>query len=243
MIKVFPDIEELNRFAAEKFVEIGNEAIGRRDKFSVALSGGSTPKSLYRLLVTDKFKDKIDWSKIFFFFGDERYVPSDDENSNFRMASEILFTPLNISPENIFSWNTGFADALSTAVDYTWSIEDFFKVKAPDLPRFDLILLGMGADGHTASLFPFTEALNDKGLIATVNQVEKLNAERLTLTFPVINNARNVIFLISGAEKAEALREVLQGEFQPDKFPAQNVKLNDGNLLWLIDGNAARLLQ
>jgi len=242
-IKIFPDIESLNNFAAEKFVEIGNEAIGLRGKFSVALSGGSTPKSLYSLLASDKFKDKIDWSKVFFFFGDERDVDPGDENSNFRMARENLFAPLQIPEENIFRWQTDFLDVMPAAVDYIWNLEDFFETDGIEFPRFDLILLGMGADGHTASLFPFSEALNETELIATFNWVERLNATRLTLTFPTLNNAANIIFLVAGEEKAAALREVLEGEYDPEKFPAQKVKPVNGNLLWLVDAEAARLLQ
>lgn len=247
MLKIFSDKKELNYFAAERFVEIANNSIhSEYGRFTVALAGGSTPKSLYQLLAGDKFKDKIDWSKAFFFFGDERNVLPDSDESNFKMANESLFEPLKIAETNIFRWKTELKNAEEIANDYEKAILTHFNSNAvadgSDL-QFDLILLGMGADGHTASLFPFTEALNEIGLIATENRVEKLNTIRLTLTFPTINNARNVIFLVSGAEKAEALREVLQGEFQPDKFPAQKVKLNGGNLLWLVDGDAARLLQ
>jgi 6-phosphogluconolactonase len=250
MIKVFPDIEELNRFAAEKFIEIANDSINSTiGNFTVALSGGSTPKALYRLLASDEFKNSVEWKKVFFFFGDERHVLPDDEQSNFRMVNENLFQPLKISPKNIFRWITEekFPDVV--AIDYDLTIWEFFEKKegliidSDEKPAFDLILLGMGADGHTASLFPYTIALNLTEELAFNNPVEKLKATRLTMTFPVINNAKNVIFLVAGAEKAEALREVLEGEFQPDKFPAQNVKLNDGNLLWLVDQESARLLK
>jgi 6-phosphogluconolactonase len=253
MIKVFPDIEKLNHFAASKFVEIANQAIEKHGRFGVSLAGGSTPKSLYTLLASDKFKNQIDWAKAYFFFGDERNVPSDDKESNFRMANESLFQPLQILPENIFRWQTEIADAEQIALDYELKIKDFFDLNENPpadaggsdrkFPRFDLILLGMGADGHTASLFPHTKALHETERLAVANWVEKLNDWRLTLTFPVINNAANVMFLVSGAEKAEALREVLQGNYQPEKFPSQKVKLNGGNLLWLVDRKAARLLQ
>jgi len=254
VVEIFPDIEELNRFAAEKFVEIANNSINSGNKsFTVALAGGSTPKSLYQLLASEKFRNRIDWTKVFFFFGDERNVLPDDDESNYRMANENLFQPLKISDTNIFRWQTELKDAGKIAVDYEEKINVFFASgdnppangggSDKKFPRFDLILLGMGADGHTASLFPFTEALNEKEAIAVENWVEKFKTFRLTMTFPVIDNAANVMFLIGGAEKAEALREVLKGDFQPDKFPAQKVKLNDGNLLWLADTQAARLLQ
>ncbi len=250
-IKFFDSLEELNRFAAEKFGEIARASINSSEgNFTVALSGGSTPKSLYQLLASDEYKNKVDWSKVFFFFGDERNVLPDDTESNFRMAKENLFTTLEISDKNIFRWQTEFKNAEITADNYQSTIRKFYEdnnkaivtINDCDCPRFDLILLGMGADGHTASLFPFTEALNEKQKMAAANRIEKFDTTRLTLTFPVINNARNVIFLVRGADKTEALYEVLQGNFQPEKYPAQAVKPDDGNLLWLIDSEAARLL-
>lgn len=243
MIKIFPNIEKLNNFAAEKFVEIANEAIKNRKIFTVALAGGSTPKTLYQLLASEEFKDRIDWSKAFFFFGDERSVLPDDKDSNFRMANENLFLPLKIFGKNIFRWQTESENPQNIAEIYEQKIKNFFTLSENELPAFDLILLGMGADGHTASLFPFTEALQEKKKLAVANRVEKLNTTRLTLTFPVINNAKNVIFLVAGAEKAETLYDILEGEFQPEKLPSQNIKPKDGNLFWLIDENVAKLLR
>lgn len=234
MIQTFEDLESLSRFAAEKFVEIGNEAISKNDKFSVALAGGSTPKRLYQLLASVDFRSKIDWEKVYFSFGDERNVLLDSDDSNFKMANETLFQPLQISEENIFRWKTELEDANEIAKDYAEKISGF-------LP-FDLILLGMGDDAHTASLFPNTKALNETEEFAVANFVKKFDSYRLTLTFPVINNAKNIIFLVSGSNKAEALREVLEGKFQPAKFPSQNIKPENGNLLWLVDKAAAKLL-
>ncbi len=239
MIKIFEDAGQLNRFAAEKFVEIADEAIENRGSFTFALAGGSTPKSLYQLLGSDEFKNKVDWSKVFFFFGDERNVTPSDAESNFRMANENLFQPLKISETHICRWRTELKDAEMIAFAYDVSVGNFFCTD----PKFNLILLGMGDDGHTASLFPFTKALAETERIAVANPVEKLGTTRLTLTFPVINNARNVIFLVKGADKAETLRAVLQGEFQPENYPAQNVKPIDGNLYWLVDREAAGLLK
>jgi 6-phosphogluconolactonase len=253
MIKVFPDIEELNRFAAEKFIEISKHLRRNEDRFTVALAGGSTPKSLYRLLASEKFKNRVDWKKVFFFLGDERNVLPDDEESNFFMAFQTLLNPLGISENQVFRWQTELEDAEKIAENYEQRLKDVFEINLNppaiaggsdrNLPRFDLILLGMGADAHTASLFPYTKALHETKKLAVANPVEKLQTTRLTLTFPAINNAANVIFLVAGAEKAEALREVLEGDFQPDEFPSQKVKLNDGNLFWLIDSQAAQLLQ
>lgn len=233
-IKVFDNLKSLSRFAAEKFIKIGNDAIEKNNKFTVALAGGSTPKMLYKLLACNEFRSNIDWKKVFFFFGDERNVAPDLDDSNFKMANESLFQPLHISNENIFGWQTELENADEIAEDYEKKIRDF-------LP-FDLILLGMGDDAHTASLFPNTEALNETEKIAVANFVEKFDAYRLTLTFPVVSKAANIIFLVSGENKAEALRKVLQGEFQPDDFPAQNVKPENGNLWWLVDEAAAKLL-
>lgn len=244
-ILIFDHIEELNHFAAQKFVELGNRAISTGGRFTVALAGGSTPKSLYRLLASENFKTRIEWNKVFFFFGDERNVPIDSEKSNFRMASENLLRPLKISGENIFRWLTELKNAETVAGKYEKAIRIFFDIKenSKSFPRFDLFLLGMGDDGHTASLFPFTEALHATEKIAAANYVEKLNDCRLTLTFPVINNAANIMFLVSGEKKAPALKEVLEGGFQPEKFPAQVVKPEHGNLFWMADKYAARLLQ
>ncbi len=253
-IEIFPDLSEISRVAAEKFISIGNRACKQNGKFTVALAGGSTPKSLYRLLTTDNFKKQINWSKVFFFFGDERNVLPVAEDSNFRMANENLLKPLQISENQIFRWQTQIGDAVKIAEDYEERIKDFFRLRrnssasaAGDsdllLPRFDLVLLGMGDDGHTASLFPFTDALRERKKIAVANCVEKLNTVRLTLTFSAINNASNIMFLINGEEKAKVLRAVLEGEFKPEEFPSQNIKPANGNLFWLLDEKAAQKLK
>jgi 6-phosphogluconolactonase len=235
-IIVASNIDELNRLAAGKFVELARNATGR---FTVALAGGSTPKALYRRLASDEFRKKIDWTKVFFFLGDERFVPPDHADSNFRMATENLFSPLGTRPDNIFRWRTESGDPQQTAADYERTISVFFD--SDSLPRFDLILLGLGADGHTASLFPCSPALHENSRIAVANPVEKLAADRLTLTFPVINNAAHVIFLVSGEEKAPALKEILEGVTHPDKYPAQMVNPKSGTLSWFIDKQANEL--
>lgn len=237
------DTGELNKIAAAKFVSMAREAIKKRGEFAVALAGGSTPKGLYQLLATEKFRSLIDWTRIFFFFGDERNVLPDNEESNFKMANESLLKPLNISTENIFRWQTELENAEEIAKDYEKKIKEFFNLTENEFPRFDLVLLGMGDDGHTASLFPFTEALNEQNKIAVLNRVEKLDSTRLTLTFPTINNAANVIFLIGGEKKAVVLRSVLTGEIQPENLPAQNVKPRNGSLFWILDQKAAQNLE
>lgn len=253
MLKVYPNDAELNRFAAEKFVEIGVRAIAERGRFAVVLAGGSTPKGLYRLLASAEFRDRMDWTRCFFFFGDERNVAADDEESNFRMAEENLFAPLvnyrsqqprteKVLFGDIYRWQTPSERAEQVAADYENAIVTFFNLSENEFPRFDFILLGMGADGHTASLFPFSDALNVTDKIAVAVWVEKLGTTRLTLTFPAINNARNVMFLVKGDDKAETLRAVLRGGSEPEKFPSQNVKPENGELFWLTDGSAAKFL-
>ncbi len=229
----FENVEKLNIFAAEKFVEIAKDSIEKRGRLTVALSGGSTPKKLYALLVESPFREQIEWQHIHFFFGDERYVPKDSEKSNYRMANENLFIPLEIPVENIHRFQTERGDPETVAFIMDDEIQDFFQLKEPRFPRFDLIFLGMGADGHTASLFPQTSALQEFNRITTQNYLLEIDLCRLTFTFPTINNARNIIFLIAGADKKETLRQVLEGEFQPDKLPSQMVKPTNGNLLFL----------
>jgi 6-phosphogluconolactonase len=243
MIKIFPDTETLNVFAAERFFEIYESSLAANDHLSVALAGGSTPKALYRRLAGSEFKNKIDWSKVFFFFGDERNVLPDDPESNYRMARENLFETIEAPAANIYRWPTDIRDATEAAYEYASAIRDFFVLSdRGQFPRFDLILLGMGDDGHTASLFPFTPALAETEKIAVANPVPKFDTTRLTLTFPAINQARNIIFLVAGETKAPVLQEILEGRFDPRQFPAQSIRPADGELSWLIDEKAARLL-
>lgn len=241
-LKVFQTIEELNLFAADKFIEIGNKAIEKRNEFTVALAGGSTPKSLYQLLASENYRNEILWESVFFFFGDERNVLPDDAESNFRMANENLFEPLAINTENIFHWKTDFEVPNVIAQDYETKLMDFFDLGETEFPVFDLILLGMGDDGHTASLFPHSKALQENGKIVIENRVDKLDTWRYTFTFPTINNASNIMFLVKGDDKAETLKDVLEGDFQPEKLPSQKVKPVAGNLFWLVDSSAANLL-
>jgi 6-phosphogluconolactonase len=241
-IFIFENLQALSRAAAEKFVLIGRKAIEQNNRFTIALSGGSTPKLLFQTLASDEFRSQLDWTKTFFFFGDERIVPFDSTESNYRMARENLFEPLQIKPENVRRWQTEFAPE-AAAEDYENQLKDFFALKNDAIPRFDLILLGMGADGHTASLFPETLALSETEKLAIANWVEKLDSFRLTFTFPLINKAENILFLIGGAEKAETVKIVLKGEFEPHKFPAQAVEPDNGNLFYFLDKDAAKAIK
>ena len=240
--KIFDTKTELNRFAAEKFVEIGKNAVSEKGRFTVALAGGSTPKGLYQLLTTKEFADKIDWTKVYFFFGDERNVPHDSDESNYKMARENLFNSLEIRENKIFRWQTNLDNAEKIAENYNKTIKNFFDLNENEFPHFDLILLGMGDDGHTASLFPATKALDETEEIAARNWVEKFDTFRLTFTFPTINNAANIMFLVTGEKKAEILSEILNSKNNEKNLPSQNVKPTNGKLFWLIDSDAAKLL-
>ena len=237
-IVVKENLPNLGRYAAERFVALASDNLDRGDRFSVALSGGSTPKALYRLLSSDDFRYRIDWNRIHFFFSDERCVPADSPESNYRLAAESLLNPLGVAEANVFRWR-GEDDPEKAASKYEFEIKSFFR---SDLPVFDLILLGMGADGHTASLFPYSPAIHETKRLAVSNWVEKLTADRLTFTYPLINNAANVMLLVAGYEKADALREVLAGSKSIDDLPARGVQPISGSLTWVVDAPAASLL-
>lgn len=235
---IFEDIESLTKAAAALFIDIAKAAIDERGQFTIALSGGSTPRHLYELLASGKFHESIDWKKVFFFFSDERNVPHSSPESNFRMADETLLSKLPIHQDSVRSWHIWREVPGKIAEDYDMEIRSFFLGD----PIFDLILLGLGADCHTASLFPHTPALQEQERFAVANWVEKINDFRFTMTFPLINAAANIIFLVTGDEKAEAVRTVLEGEFNPGDCPAQLVKPQKGHLRWLLDTPAAAKL-
>jgi len=241
-IRVCKDAAELARQAAELFASLAQERIHSRGIFTVALSGGSTPKALLSLLAEEPFRSRINWSKVHLFWGDERCVPPNHQDSNYRMTREAFLSKAPIPQENVHRMR-GEEQATARAADeYADILKDFFKLEEGQLPRFDLVLLGMGDDGHTASLFPGTAALEEKEKLVMANYVEKLNSYRLTLTFPVINNAETIVFLVAGDNKAAALKEVIEGERAPSRLPSQSVQPVNGQLIWMIDEGAARLL-
>jgi 6-phosphogluconolactonase len=237
-IKIVPDSAALNRVAAAEFQTAAESAIAEHDWFSVALSGGNTPRSFYSLLAQE-YKTALPWNKIHFFFGDERYVPADHPDSNYRMANEALFSQISIPAENIHRVRTELSPE-SAASEYESELRSQFGLKSNDLPRLDLVLLGLGDDGHTASLFPGSAAVQETSCLVVANWVEKFQGFRITLTFPVLNHAAEVLFLVSGASKAQILREVLGSG--TTEFPAQRVRPDHGRLLWLADKDAAKLL-
>ena len=238
-IRTYPDLERLSRAAAEHFVDLARQAVADRGRFAVALSGGSTPKSLYALLATEEFLRRVDWPRVHVFWGDERCVPPDHVDSSYRMAKEILLDHVPLPSEQVYRIRGEIEPALAAA-EYDSLLHDFFGEVSG--PRFDLLLLGMGDDGHTASLFPNTAALNERERWVVENYVEAKHMWRITLSPPTINAAANIAFLVSGAEKAERLRQVLKGDYQPHLLPAQIVKPVNGHLLWFVDEAAAALL-
>jgi 6-phosphogluconolactonase len=243
-IEVLASAADLFHAAAEEFVRAARAAIGAQGRFTVALSGGSTPKALYSLLATNYAG--FAWNRIFLFFGDERHVPPTDPESNYRMVNESLLTKIAIPAENVFRVPAENPDAAAAASEYEAQLRRFFEIKSGELksgefPRFDLILLGLGPDGHTASLFPDSPALNEESRLVVANWVAKFNAHRITFTFPVLNRGGEVMFLASGADKADMVRQVLEGKNTPP-LPSQRVQPSDGKLLWMLDEAAAAKL-
>jgi 6-phosphogluconolactonase len=235
-VLIFDDAVGVARAAANRFIELAAKATRERGRFAVALSGGSTPKRAFELLASADYSPQVDWSKVHIFFGDERTVPPDDAESNYRMANEALLSRVSLLPENIHRIN-GVGDAVANARLYEDELRIFFNDAA--WPRFDLVLLGMGDDGHTASLFPDTEVLSEQAAWVSALWVEKVNAFRITLTAPAINHAAHVIFLVTGESKAERLSEILSGELDPERLPSQLIKPSDGSLEWFIDKAAS----
>jgi len=240
-VRLFASLETLLQEAAEEFVELAQAAVRAKDLFAVALSGGSTPRGLYGLLAASPFQERVPWSKIHFFWGDERHVPPDHPDSNYRMAHEAMLSKVPVLAQNIHRIPAE-KEAKRAAADYEEALREFFRLGGGQWPRFDLILLGMGPDGHTASLFPHTDALQEQARLVAAPWIEKLSGFRITLTPPVLNRAACVIFIATGAEKAEVLRQVIQGSYQPELYPAQLVRPASGRLLWLVDRESARLL-
>jgi 6-phosphogluconolactonase len=234
-IRILNTPADLFQATATEFAALASQAVQSNGRFSVALSGGSTPKSLYALLASGSVPN-IPWEKIFFFFGDERHVPPDHPDSNYRMAREAgLFS--KVSNDHVFRVHAEEKDADIAARAYEQTLRKFFDLQPSEFPRFDLVLLGLGPDGHTASLFPGTAALNENRRLVVANWVDKFQTYRITVTLPVLNRAACVMFLASGPDKANILRAVLENENA--NLPSQKVHPADGRLLWLIDRAAA----
>ncbi len=237
-IRTLTTPQELFEAAAEEVVSAANEAVEQRGRFTLALSGGSTPKSLFQLLASNA-RTSLPWDRTFFFWGDERHVPPTDVDSNYRMANEAMLSKIPVAPSNVFRILAENPDASAAAAAYETTLRDFFGVGPTEAPRFDLILLGMGPDGHTASLFPHSAGLQEHSRLVIANWVEKFKTHRLTFTLPLLNAARSVAFLVSGTDKAPALKAVLESNASSEEYPSKLIHPTDGSLIWFMDRAAA----
>ncbi|MEO8884642.1 MAG: 6-phosphogluconolactonase [Mucilaginibacter sp.] len=238
-LNIFHTADEVLTALAAYFVKVANEAITARGKFAVALSGGSSPKKLYELLASPAFKDQVNWEKVYFFFGDERYVPHTDPESNYLMAQKAIFDTLEIDRLNIFPVDTTLSPE-DAAKQYFEDIEQFFD---EDELSFDLVLLGLGDDTHTASLFPHTEALHDVTPAVKANFLKDKQIYRITMNAPLINDARNIAFLVYGENKAVAVHHALEDDENIDLYPAQLIDSIAGEVQWFLDEAAAADLE
>jgi 6-phosphogluconolactonase len=238
-LRVYGDAEQLARGAADLFIALAAEAIKARGRFRVALSGGSTPRRVYQLMGTDVFSRRVDWDRVDLFWGDERYVSTDDPDSNYRMTASTLLRHIAIPEENIHRVRTELAAPAEAASAYEKEIRECFH-NTSSLPQFDLIFLGLGTNGHTASLFPHSPVLREETHLAAAVFVAEVNMWRITMTVPLLNRGRTVAFLVEGSGKAEALNTVLAGAHDPERLPAQLIA-PEGSLLWLADEAAALL--
>jgi len=243
-IHIETSAEALSHAAAAEFVDRAIAAVHEKSSFTVALSGGSTPKSLYALLANDvSLREQVPWENTYCFWGDERHVPPDHPDSNYRMAYDAMLSKVPIPSANIHRIKGEYPDAEQVAREYEQTLREFFHLPVGQYPRFDLVFLGLGPDAHTASLFPGTQALHEQRRLVVANWVGKFYAERITMTAPVLNNATCIVFLVSGEEKALPVKAVLEGRYEPSQLPAQFIQPHHGRLVWLIDQAAARLLR
>ena len=238
-LQIFETRQDLAQAAAKQFVAKSIKAVAQRGVFTVALSGGSTPKLLYQLLADadEPFREQVPWPSIHFFWSDERHVPPDHPDSNYRMANEAMLAHVPVSPNNVHRVISENPNAEEAARVYEETILQFVPGNPP---RLDLVLLGLGTDGHTASIFPGSEVLHETKRLVAAPWVEKLNAYRITMTLPLVNSGASVVFLVSGAEKAEIVRAILQ---TTERYPAKEVRPTNGELLWLLDRDAASKLK
>ena len=238
MLHIYKTVSETIKGLADYFVQTVNTAIKEKGRCSVVLSGGNSPKKLYQLLTTPDYSRQIDWDKIYFFFGDERYVPFTDPENNGNMVKKALFEPLMIPDANIFYINTAVPPDES-AKKYAQRILFYFK---NDPVRFDLILLGLGDNAHTASLFPHTPVLKEKKALVSAVYIKELSSSRITMTAALINEAHAIAFLVYGEAKANAVHNVLEGEKDFETYPAQLIIPEEGVMHWFLDEDAVKNL-
>jgi 6-phosphogluconolactonase len=233
------DAAEVSRKGAELLLKLAVEAARNGRRLSVALSGGSTPKTMFEMLAAEPLKGQVPWPIIDLFWGDERCVPPDHKDSNYRMTKEALLDRAPIPSANIRRIPAEEKPPSAAAEKYQRTLSEYFGLQAGQLPRFDLVYLGMGDDGHTASLFPGTKALGETERFVTQNFVDKFQSYRVTLTADAINNGKNVVFLLAGEGKAGRLKEVLEGPRDPDRLPSQMIQPAGGKLVLILDRGAA----
>ena len=237
-IAIYPDIDTLSYEAAQYVVRIASESIVTRGRFTIALSGGTTPRTLYGLLGGEPYLSQIDWALVHIFWSDERCVPPDSPDSNYHMAQEVLLSRIPIPAQQVHRMPADQPDRDAASQAYAEEMQRTFGTNG--IPSFDLIQLGMGPEGHTASLFPHQASLHEQQRLVIPVSVPKPPPDRLTFTPPVLNAARNVLFLVTGADKADALHAVLEGPYQPDEYPAQIVRPPHGEVVWMLDTAVAQ---
>lgn len=239
MVHIYKTKEEITQQAATIIVTAAQNAIQKQGKFVIALTGGSSPVALYQLLATPTYRAKVDWEKVFVFWGDERWVAHDDDLSNFKMAYNSFLSYVDIPKSNIFSM---YSEGISPQ-DYAVKYEELIKSILGEEGKFDLVLLGMGDDGHTASLFPSQPVLQEQHKWVDAYYLTSQNMYRITLTAPIINKAKQVVIITFGENKAKALNEVLYGNYNPEKYPTQLIKPLDGELIFLTDQAATNSIR
>jgi len=240
-ITIFPDGEQLSHAAARYVMQVTNEALAARGRFTIALSGGSTPKKLYGLLALEPYRNQIDWTKAEVFWGDERCVPPDNAESNYHLAHEVMLSKLPIPADQIHRMPADESDWVAASATYEQELRRVFGTSG--IPSFDQIQLGLGPEAHTASLFPHQASLREMERLVIPVTVPKPPPPRLTFTPPILNAAKHILFLVTGAEKADAVRAVLEGDYQPEEYPAQIVRPTQGEVTWMLDTAAASTLR
>lgn len=239
-IAIYPDIDILSHDAAQHIVRIANESIVTYGRFTMALSGGTTPRKTYELLGSEPYFKQINWTLVHIFWGDERCVPPESSDSNYHMAHEVFLSKIPIPAVQVHRMLASEPDRDAASQEYVEEMQRVFATD--DIPSFDLIQLGMGPEGHTASLFPHQEALHEERRLVMPVSVPKPPPDRLTFTPPLLNAARNILFLVTGSDKADALHAVLEGPYQPDEYPAQIVRPPNGEVVWMVDTAAAQII-
>jgi len=241
-LRRFSDAETLSRAAAEEVCSTISRTLHAKDRMTLVLSGGSTPRRLYEQLASDGFRARVQWDRVEFFWGDERGVPPDHPESNYRTADEALLRPLGIPGRCIHRIEAERENRAAAARDYEATIARTLPASGGTPPAFDLVLLGMGADGHTASLFPHSPALEERKRWVVAHKPPQIARDRITMTVPLLNAAACVVFLVAGAKKAKVLAEVIDGPRDPGRLPSQSIRPTSGRLLWLVDAAAAAAL-